>query len=216
MHDDRHDAACYPRLRGVPTVRLVRPAADGAPPIRILGVNTGHDASACLLVDGTIVAIAAEERFTRIKHDSGFPMAAIGYCLESAGLNARDLDVVAIAGAHLPVGLERHLRLSPEQQAGVAAARPAPIRAMQVVRRHELGDLPLCVERLALAPECCLEHVHHHRCHAAAAHFTRRSDAPCLVVTMDGIGDGVSTALWHGDGGTLTPLVRWGRDGSLG
>jgi carbamoyltransferase len=184
--------------------------------MNILGFNSGHDASACLLVDGEIVAMAAEERFTRIKHDSGFPAAAIGFCLDAGGLRADDLDVVAIAGACLPHGIERHLRLSPQQQAAVAAARPVAMRAVQVVRRDDLGDLPLSVDRLALDPECRLEHVHHHRCHAAASHFTRGSDAPCLVLTMDGIGDGVSTAIWHGEGGSLTPVAQWGRDGSLG
>ncbi|MBU3728298.1 MAG: hypothetical protein FGM37_03490 [Phycisphaerales bacterium] len=184
--------------------------------MRILGVHCGHDASACLLADGEIVAIAAEERFTRIKHDSGFPSAAIGFCLEAGGIDARDIDVMAVAGAHMPLGMDRHLQLSPQQQADVAAARPVALRAAQVLRRDELGDLPTFVQRLSLAPECRLEHVHHHRCHAAAAYFTRRSDAPCLVVTMDGIGDGVSTAVWHGHGGTLTPLARWGREGSLG
>jgi carbamoyltransferase len=184
--------------------------------MHILGIHTGHDAAACLLVDGAIIAIAAEERFSRVKHDSGFPAAAIGFCLEAAGLDARDLDIVAIAGAHLPIGMERHLRLSPIQQAIVAAARPVSRRAAQVLRRDELGELPLSVERLSLAPECRLEHVDHHRCHAAAAAFTRSSDAPCLVLTVDGIGDDVSTAVWQCVGGTLEPLARWGREGSMG
>ena len=184
--------------------------------MHILGVNSGHDASACLLADGEIVAIAAEERFTRIKHDSGFPVAATAFCLEAAGIDSHDIDVVAIAGTHLPPGMERHLRLSPQQQAEIAAARPVALRAAQVLRRDELGDLPLFVERLALVPECRLEHVEHHRCHAAAGYFTRSSDEPCLVLTIDGIGDGVSTAVWYGEGGTLKPLARWGREGSLG
>lgn len=184
--------------------------------MHILGISTGHDAAACLVVDGEIVAIAAEERFTRIKHDAGFPAAAIGFCLEAAGLGAGDLDVVAIAGGTLPIGMERHLQLSPQQHAAVAAARPVARRAAQVLRRNELGALPLTVERLALGPACRLEHIDHHRCHAAAAHFTRGSEAPCLVLTMDGIGDDVSTAVWHGAGGTLVPLARWGGEGSLG
>ena len=181
-----------------------------------LGINAGHDAAACLIVDGEIVAIAAEERFTRIKHDSGVPASAISFCLEAAGLESCDLDVVAIAGAQLPIGMERHLRLSSAQQAVVAAARPVARRAAQVLRRDELGDPPLSVERLSLAPECRIEHVDHHRCHAAASYFTRRSDEPCLVLTMDGIGDDVSTAVWQGAGGSLEPLARWGREGSLG
>jgi len=182
----------------------------------ILGINAGHDAAACLLVDGEIVAIAAEERFTRVKHDAGFPTAAIAFCLEAARLRPHDLDVVAIAGAHLPVGMERHLRLSLRQRADVAAARPVARRAALVLQHDELGDLPLSVERLSLDPECRLEHVAHHRCHAAAGYFTRGSDAPCLVLTIDGIGDDVSTAVWHGAGGTLKPLAHWGREGSLG
>lgn len=184
--------------------------------MQILGINTGHDAAACLLSDGEIVAIAAEERFSRVKHDSGFPAAAIAFCLEAAGLEARDLDIVAIAGAHLPVGMERHLCLSPSQRAAVAAARPVASRARQVLRRDELGDLPLSAGRLTLSPACRLEHVGHHRCHAAAGYFTRNSDAPCLVLTIDGIGDGVSTAVWQGSGGALTPLAQWGGQGSLG
>lgn len=184
--------------------------------MHILAIGVGHDAAACLLADGEIVAMAAEERFSRIKHDAGFPTAAIAFCLATAGLEARDLDVLAIAASHLAPGLERHLRLSPEQQAVVVAARP---RAQRVAQAHLLdhrGELPLTVERLALGPQCRVVHIHHHRCHAAAAYYTRRSDSPCVVLTLDGIGDGVSTAIWQGAGGIVTPLRHWGREGSLG
>jgi carbamoyltransferase len=184
--------------------------------MHILGIGVGHDAAACLLADREIVAMAAEERFSRIKHDAGFPAAAIAACLAEAGLDAGDLDVVAIAGSQLPLGLERHLRLSPEQRGVVAAARPRSQRVAQVYLGDQLGELPLSVDQLALASSCRLEHIHHHRCHATAAYFTRHSDSPCLVLTLDGIGDAVSTALWEGAGGTLTPLRRWGRKGSLG
>jgi len=184
--------------------------------MHILGIGVGHDAAACLLADGEIVAMAAEERFSRIKHDAGFPSAAIIACLAAAGLEAGDLDVVAIAGSHLPLGTERHLRLSPEQRAVLSAARPRGQRMAQVHLGDQLGELPLSVERLVLDPACRIEHVNHHRCHAAAAYFTRRSDSPCLVLTLDGIGDAVSTAIWQGAGCTLTPLRHWGREGSLG
>jgi carbamoyltransferase len=184
--------------------------------VHILGIGVGHDAAACLLADGEIVAMAAEERFTRIKHDAGFPTAAIACCLATAGLEGRDLDVLAIAASHLPLDLERHLVLSPSQRAALAAARPRAQRVAQARLLEQLGDLPLSTHRLALAPSCRLAHVNHHRCHAASAYYTRRSDSPCLVLTLDGIGDGISTAIWKGAGGTLTPLRHWGRDGSLG
>ena len=61
----------------------------------ILGISAFyHDAAAALLVDGRIVAAAQEERFSRIKHDDGFPRQAIEYCLRSAGLKPEDLDCV--------------------------------------------------------------------------------------------------------------------------
>ncbi|HET6616907.1 MAG TPA: carbamoyltransferase N-terminal domain-containing protein, partial [Gemmatimonadota bacterium] len=62
----------------------------------VLGISCWyHDAAACLLRDGAIVAAAQEERFTRIKHDPRFPRQAIDYCLEAGGVASRDLDAVA-------------------------------------------------------------------------------------------------------------------------
>src|SRR5438270_11504079 len=61
----------------------------------ILGISAYyHDSSAALVVDGEIVAAAAEERFTRLKHDSNFPSYAIQFCLEQSGLKADELDSV--------------------------------------------------------------------------------------------------------------------------
>jgi carbamoyltransferase len=61
----------------------------------ILGISAFyHDSAAALLVDGRIVAAAQEERFTRTKHDAGFPTHAVAYCLAEAGLEAGALDYV--------------------------------------------------------------------------------------------------------------------------
>src|SRR6476661_6678198 len=62
---------------------------------RILGLSAYyHDSAACLLEDGRIVAAAQEERFTRRKHDAGFPSRAIEYCLREAGTTTSGLDLV--------------------------------------------------------------------------------------------------------------------------
>ena len=62
----------------------------------ILGVSAFyHDSAAALVVDGEIVAAAQEERFTRKKHDPGFPARAITYCLQEAELDVSRLDYVA-------------------------------------------------------------------------------------------------------------------------
>jgi hypothetical protein len=59
----------------------------------ILGISAFyHDSAAAVVVDGEVVAAAQEERFTRKKHDAGFPARAVDYCLQEAGLRADDLD----------------------------------------------------------------------------------------------------------------------------
>ena len=63
----------------------------------ILGLNAFHaDSSACILVNGNLIAAAEEERFRRIKHWAGLPTEAIRYCLESAGITVADVDYIAI------------------------------------------------------------------------------------------------------------------------
>ena len=62
----------------------------------ILGISAFyHDSAAALVVDGEIVAAAQEERFTRKKHDPGFPAQAIAYCLQEAGIDPSQIDYVA-------------------------------------------------------------------------------------------------------------------------
>ena len=64
--------------------------------MRIIGVSAFyHDSAAALIEDGRIVAAAQEERFTRKKHDAGFPKNAIEYCLAQAGVSLGDIDFVA-------------------------------------------------------------------------------------------------------------------------
>ena len=63
----------------------------------ILGIHDGHCASACLSMDGRIVSLVAEERFTRVKNDSGYPLHAIEFCLENAGVSTAELDMIAVA-----------------------------------------------------------------------------------------------------------------------
>jgi carbamoyltransferase len=64
--------------------------------MRILGISAFyHDAAAALIDDGNILAAAQEERFTRKKHDAGFPSNAIDFCLSDSGLSLSDVDYVA-------------------------------------------------------------------------------------------------------------------------
>jgi carbamoyltransferase len=67
--------------------------------MNILGINAFHgNASAAIVCDGQLVAAVEEERFNRVKYAAGFPVAAIRYCLETAGLKLSEVDHVAIRG----------------------------------------------------------------------------------------------------------------------
>ena len=67
----------------------------------ILGVNAYHaDSAACLVADGVLVAAAEEERFRRVKHWAGFPLQAIRYCLDEAGVGLGEIDHVAVNRDH--------------------------------------------------------------------------------------------------------------------
>jgi carbamoyltransferase len=62
----------------------------------ILGISAFyHDSAACLIREGQILAAAQEERFTRVKHDAGFPSHAARYCLEAGGITPAQVDCVA-------------------------------------------------------------------------------------------------------------------------
>src|SRR6266513_589477 len=64
--------------------------------MRVLGISAFyHDSAAALIEDGQLVGAAQEERFTRKKHDSGFPQNAVQFCLDRAGIKLRDVDAVA-------------------------------------------------------------------------------------------------------------------------
>ena len=67
--------------------------------VRVLGLSAYyHDSAACLVEDGRIVAAAQEERFTRKKHDSGFPSRAVEYCLREAGITVVEIPGLAADG----------------------------------------------------------------------------------------------------------------------
>ena len=98
----------------------------------ILGISAFyHDSAACLLKDGEIVAAAQEERFTRKKHDAGFPTHAIQYCLKEAGIAAKDIDNVVFYEkpfVKFERLLETYLAFAPKGFTSFAKAMPVGLR----------------------------------------------------------------------------------------
>ena len=106
--------------------------------MRILGISAFyHDSAAALVEDGRILAAAQEERFSRRKHDSGFPALASAYCLEAAGIKPRDLDhVVFYEKPFLKFErlLETYLAFAPRGFRSFSTAMPISINSWSVTR----------------------------------------------------------------------------------
>jgi len=189
----------------------------------ILGTHEGHDASAALLIDGEIVASIAEERLSRIKHDSLFPYRAVAKCLEMGGVDAADVDVLAIPSPYVPPTYRSFFRM-PESAPSEAAQR---VGYLARLKRRFMGapplppgkpfELPLYQRQFELSPSCTIHLCEHHRAHAASAYYTSGlSEERTLIVTMDGVGGSVSGAMWIGEKGRIEERYRVDGSGSLG
>ncbi len=173
-------------------------------PSRILGISAFyHDSAAALLVDGRIAAAAQEERFTRTKHDPGFPLHAIRYCLDQAGIRAGDLDHVVfyekpfIKFERL---LETYLAFAP-------AGFPSFRLAIPLWLKEKLFQKRLLRQSLAeIDPdidwEARLLFTDHHQSHAASAFFASPFEQ-AAVLTLDGVGEWTTTSSGMGRGNAL-------------
>lgn len=183
--------------------------------MNVLGVHTSHDSSAALVRDGRIVADVAEERFTRIKHYAGLPTHAIDYCLKSQNLTMADIDAVAVPVAGRAPDLNFLFDLKGARRETKSPQR----RGLEFVweklnRPHEKP--PLYFKNFPLDARTEIVHVEHHLAHAASAYYTNATSEKQLIVTIDGIGDGVSVALWRGDNGRIDKLEAFPSSASLG
>jgi carbamoyltransferase len=173
----------------------------------ILGVNCfSHDTAACLLVDGSLVAFSEQERFNRERHTKAFPHDAIEACLEAAGIDMRDVDVVTFAHR-----ADRDFA----RGARDALTRRAPKRlAVQAVVDANLTRKELEFRR-RWRYRGRIARVEHHLAHAASAFFASPFD-DAAVLTMDRGGDFLSTTLSSGAGNRLRRLAYVRNPDSLG
>jgi carbamoyltransferase len=184
--------------------------------MRIIGISAFyHDSAAALVEDGRIVAAAQEERFTRKKHDAGFPHRALSYCLERGRIQLNDVDhVVFYDKPFLKFErlLETYLAFAPKGFRSFQMAIPVWLREklfLKTLLRDELKEFSGTFdwERALLFTE-------HHQSHAASAFFPSPFDE-AVVLTMDGVGEWATTSLSHGRGNSLTMVrsctsrIRW-------
>jgi len=172
--------------------------------VRILGISAFyHDSAACLIDDGRIVAAAQEERFTRKKHDAGFPHHAARFCLEAGGVRVEELDYVAFYDKpflKFERLLETYLAFAPRGFRSFRMAMPLWLKEklfQKILLRDELKKLGsgLDIEKQLLFAE-------HHQSHAASAFFASPF-AEAAVLTMDGVGEWTTTSAGLGRGNHL-------------
>jgi carbamoyltransferase len=172
--------------------------------MRILGISAFyHDSAAALLEDGRIVAAAQEERFSRKKHDAGFPHGAVSYCLEAAGCGLDGIDYVVFYDKpflKFERLLETYVAFAPR---GFKSFR----MAMPVWLREKLFQKDLLKKELSAYGDgfdwkSRILFAEHHQSHAASAFYPSPFEE-AAVLTMDGVGEWATTSTGMGRGSDL-------------
>ncbi|HEV2804028.1 MAG TPA: carbamoyltransferase, partial [Chthoniobacterales bacterium] len=179
--------------------------------MNILGVSAFyHDSAACLVRDGEILAAAQEERFSRIKHDAGFPRHAIDYCLREAGLGAAaDLDLVAFYEKpflKFDRLLSTYLACAPRGLPSFLKALPVWVKDKIWLKANLRGQLRY--DGPIIFPE-------HHESHAASAFFPSPFER-AAILTIDGVGEWTTTSIGRGEGNKVELLAEMRFPHSLG
>jgi carbamoyltransferase len=164
-------------------------------------ISQGHDSAAALIADGEIVAAAAEERFNRVKHSGAFPIGAIRYCLEEAGLDVKELDEIAHGFDYSP--WRNIFSMNPE-----SAELYREVFSREAILRSVKKYLPQY-------PHDRVTQVNHHLTHAASAYFTSGWDQ-CLVVVIDGMGEIDGVTVYSASNGVLKRIHRVSANNSIG
>lgn len=178
----------------------------------ILGISAFyHDSAAALVVNGDIVAAAQEERFTRIKHDHAFPVNAVKYCLEEAGIQPEDLDYVVFYDKPL----QKFERLLETYVAFAPAGFRSFLMAMPLWLKTKL-HLPREIKKaLNKRYKKRVAFTGHHESHAASTFFTSPYEESAIL-TLDGVGEWDTATIGHGRGNEIKLLKSLHFPHSLG
>ena len=165
----------------------------------ILGLSAFyHDSAAALIVDGRIVAAAQEERFSRKKHDAGFPSAAVAYCLNEAGLELAQLDFVAFYEKPILKFdrlIETYLAFAPDGFKSFRSAIPVWVKEKLFQERELKRGLDGQFNRRIV-------YAMHHNSHAASAFFPSPFEE-AAILTMDGVGEWATASYGAGRGNRI-------------
>jgi len=185
--------------------------------LKILGISAFyHDSAAALVVDGKIVAAAQEERFTRKKHDSSFPLNAIKFCLHHEALNISKLDAIVFYDKPLLKFerlLETYYGFAPKGVESFVTAIPVWIKEKLFLKKiihDELAKIDGYEKKTAklLFPE-------HHLSHSASAFYPSPFEE-AAILTIDGVGEWATASISYGKGNSITNIKELHFPHSLG
>ena len=183
--------------------------------MNILGISAYyHDSAAALLRDGRIVAAAQEERFTRKKHDSSFPIHAVRYCLAEGAVGHHELDAIAFYDKPITKFariLETYLSVAPRGLRSFMMAVPLWMREklwIPLKIENELEEAGITMPARLYFPE-------HHESHAASAFFPSPFER-AAILTIDGVGEWATCTIGHGTDNQIRILKELRFPHSLG
>jgi carbamoyltransferase len=171
--------------------------------MKILGLNSYHgDSSACLVIDGKLIAAVAEERFKREKHWSGLPLESINYCLKEANISIDDVDYIAINRNPKANFLRKLIwTLIHQPSSRLIKNRAENLKKILTIKEDILSHFQSKNNSIKTF------YIEHHLAHAASTFFVSPFEESAIL-TIDGFGDFVSTLLAYGKGNKIYPIKR--------
>lgn len=167
--------------------------------MKVLGISSFyHDSAAALIIDGKVIAAAQEERFTRKKHDSSFPVSAIKYCLNHSNITINQLDAVVYYEKPLLKFerlIETYYAYAPKGVISFATAIPSWLKEKLFVKNTIRKGLSECGEYNK--KKLNLLFAEHHQSHAASAFYPSEFENSAIL-TIDGVGEWATASIAHG------------------
>ncbi|WP_413391268.1 carbamoyltransferase [Prochlorococcus marinus] len=188
----------------------------------ILGISCFyHDSAAALIRDGEIVVAVQEERFTRKKHDAGFPLNAVKYCINSQNIDLGEIEFIVYYEKPLLTFerlLETYLGVAPRGGRSFIAAMQVWLKEKlflksELKRQFKLIQEEVSTKKKVRIPELLFSE--HHFSHASAAFYPSPFEE-AAILCMDGVGEWATTSTWVGKSNKIEPIWEISFPHSLG
>ncbi len=167
--------------------------------ILILGISCYyHDAAACIVKNGEIIAASSEERFTRIKGDSSFPHNAINFCLNEVGKSIKEVDYIV----YYEDNIQKFSRIVMEAHMNVPKGILSYIYGMPKWINEKIWIESKIKEELGIKQKKQIEIIEHHMSHASSAFYPSPFEK-AAILTIDGVGEWTTTSYGVGDGNKI-------------